>query len=192
MNSSCQEKSNGSCSAVLMSEYLAESTKLKPSISVTIENTVNMLCLKEFIFRHKLSSPFNLTNKQSKEIPFPLFGYQGLGNGNSPQVPPGLGVSIKTKDENDVNRGRPSIYFGRAATAKTLPPTKCVCPNKVVNMFTIHGPFGQMTAHGIAHNYLQGVGGVSSKAKIDPQLRNQLRRYGPNLEQRIDELFLGQ
>nr|GMD47853.1 S-RNase [Ipomoea batatas] len=94
------------------------------------------------------------------------------------------------RDENDVNRGRrfqlallwPSGY------CKTLPPNKMCLPNKVVNMFTIHG----LWPHDSSWNSPQlPPGGRRSfeQAKIDPQLRNQLRRYWPNLEQRIDELF---
>nr|GMD41689.1 putative F-box protein At1g19160 [Ipomoea batatas] len=99
-------------------------------------------------------------------------------------------ASSNLQDENDVNRGRrfqlallwPSGYY------KTLPPNKMCLPNKVVNMFTIHG----LWPHDSSWNSPQlPPGGRRSfeQAKIDPQLRNQLRRYWPDLEQRIDELF---
>nr|GMD14236.1 ribonuclease S-4-like [Ipomoea batatas] len=69
-----------------------------------------------------------------------------------------------------------------------LPNKKCL-PNKVVKLFTIHGLWPDDNSWNSPQVPLGAQKRNFDQAKIDRQLRKQLRQYWPNLEHKIDEIF---
>nr|GMD15885.1 ribonuclease S-4-like [Ipomoea batatas] len=68
-----------------------------------------------------------------------------------------------------------------------LPNKKCL-PNKVVKLFTIHGLWPDDNSWNSPQVPLGARKRNFDQAKIDRQLRKQLRQYWPNLEHKIDEI----